>query len=106
MKNFVKIGVGVIASLSSFYAFSDETIQITVVATDKAAAVGYLVDGKRLGGLGKTYSGHGPSNKEYSFGFRKSAFRGEDIPCGSLVLNKSSKVRLVMKGDRCFSVIN
>lgn len=105
-KNFIKIILGLIGSLCSLQLVAEDTIRVTVIATDQAAAVGYLVEGKRTGGLGKSYSGHGPINKIYSFGYRKSAFRGNDIPCGSLVLNKSSEVKLVVKGDRCYSVIN
>jgi hypothetical protein len=105
-RNFIKISMGIIASIGSFYVFAEDTIRITVIATDKAAAVGYLVEGKRTGGLGKTYSGQGPVNKKYSFGYRKSAFSGSDISCGSLVLNKSSEVKLVVKGERCISVVN
>ena len=104
--NFVKMSAVIMASLGSFHVFATDSIQITVIAMDKAAAVGYLVDGKRIGGLGKTYSGHGPMNKKYSFGYRKRVFGGTDISCGSLVLNKDSKVKLVIKGEQCYSVIN
>lgn len=104
--NFLKINAVVIASLCSFQVIATSTIQVTVMATDKAAAVGYLVEGKRLGGLGKSYLGHGPVNKKYSFGYRKSAFSGVDISCGSQVLNKDSKVQLVVNGEECHSVVN
>lgn len=105
-KIFLNLSIGIIASLSSYHLFAGDTIQVTVTAIDKAAAVGFLVDGRRIGGLGKTYSGHGPINKKYSFGYRTSAFSGVDIPCGSTVLNKNSKVKLIIKEGQCHSLVN
>lgn len=88
------------------FATSEEMIEITVIATDKAAAVGYLVEGKKSGGLGKIYSGKGPTNKQYFFGYREKILAGKDVRCGSIVLNKSSKVQLITKGEHCYTLIN
>ena len=105
-RNFIKASIAMVGALGSLHVFADDLIQITVTATDKAAAVGYLVEGKKTGGLGRTYSGKGPVNKEYSFGYRKRAIGGSDISCGTLILNKNSKVQLVTQGDQCHSVVN
>ncbi|RUR07230.1 hypothetical protein ELY15_12365 [Legionella sp. km772] len=104
--NFIKTLLALFVTLFSGQNFADDLIEITVVATDKAMAVGYLVEGKKLGGLGKTYSGKGPVNKQYFFGYRKNALSGRDISCGSVVLNKSTKVQLVTKGKQCYAIVN
>lgn len=104
--NFMKTSIALFATLFSYQIFAEDLIEITVTATDKAMAVGYQVEGKKLGGLGKRYSGKGPINKEYFFGYRKNALSGRDIPCGSVILNKSTKVQLVTKGDHCYTVVN
>jgi hypothetical protein len=105
-RNFIKNSLVVIGTFGSLHVFAEDWIQITVVATDKAAAVGFFVEGKKAGGLGKTYSGKGPVNKEYSFGYRNRVIGGDDIPCGTLFLNKNSQVKLVTKGEQCHSIIN
>ena len=94
-----------ITAYSSFSFAENIQIEVKVVATEKAAAVGYLVEGKSSGGLGAAYSGRGPSNKRYKFGYRKKLF-GEDITCGIAVLNKSTKVQIVVKGDSCYTIYN
>lgn len=102
--NFTKAWV---LSLSFFFTangFAEDIIEITVTMADKAAAVGYLVEGKRVGGLGKSYSGKGPVHKIYSFGYRKNALTGADIPCGSLTLDKNTKVTLVTQGEQCLVI--
>ena len=104
--NFIKTLLDLFVTVFSGYSFADDIIEVTVEATDKALAVGYQVEGKKLGGLGKTYSGKGPVNKQYFFGYRKSVMSGRDISCGSVVLNKSTKVQLVTKGEKCYTVVN
>src|SRR5207253_10007681 len=42
---------------------------------------------------------------KYSFGYRQNAFIGQDIPCGSVLLNKNTKVQLVTKGKHCYSLV-
>jgi hypothetical protein len=95
----------IINTLLCWQAHADDTIKVTVTATGKAMAVGYQVEGARLGGLGKTYSGQGPVNKKYSFGYRKYAL-GADIACGSIILSKNSMVKLVSKGEQCYTEVN
>ena len=102
--DFRKVFV-IISSLCFGQVFGNDMIQITVTATEKAMAVGYQVEGKKLGGLGKSYSGQGPINKKYLFGYRKSAM-GRDITCGSLILDKDSEVKLITKGEQCQIVVS
>ena len=105
-RNFVKTFIAFFITVFACNSFADDVIEVTVIATDKAMAVGYLVEGKKLGGLGKSYSGKGPVNREYFFGYRKNPFNGRDISCGSIVLKKNTKVQLVTKGEQCITVVN
>lgn len=79
-----------------------ETINITVTIHAKdVAGVGYSVEGKESGEAGNSHSGVGPSNKTYSFGYRKRPKLDENIPCGSTQLTKDSKVTLIVEGEHC-----
>ncbi len=92
--------------LFSLSAFADDIIHITVKTTETTAAgIGYLVEGKAAGGLGKTYTGQGTKNKQYVFGYRKSLVTGTNIFCGTRVLTKDSTVTLVTKGEKCQVVV-
>ena len=96
----------IIIMLFSLQAFAENTITITVKTNEKtAAAIGYTVGGKDSGGPGKSYTGQGPKNKKYVFGYRKNSVKGTDITCGTLTLTKSSNVFLITKGNKCRCVI-
>ncbi|PJD93040.1 MAG: hypothetical protein CK423_08040 [Legionella sp.] len=84
-----------------------DTIHVTVSidATANAAGIGFSVDGKETGGAGSSYTGVGPANKEYSFGYRKGLKTSENISCGTLTLTKDSKVTLVADGASCRSSV-
>jgi hypothetical protein len=87
----------------SLYA---ESVSVTVKTNEKKAfAVGYQVEGKSSGAIGKTYLGKGPKNKKYFFGYRRNLFYGENISCGSLILSKNTTVILVHKDKECHCVI-
>ena len=75
-------------------------ISVTTNAED-VAGIGYSVDGKELGGAGSSYTGEGQKNKNHLFGYRKQSNINENIKCGTKLLNKDSKVRLVVDGDAC-----
>ena len=105
MKMDFRTALITISTLFFWQAHAEDMIKVTVIATGKAMAVGYQVEGKRVGGLGKSYSGKGPVNKKYSFGYRKHPI-GADISCGSLTLGKSSNVKLVTNGEQCYTEIN
>lgn len=105
MKRSLKYFGNVIVILFSLQAFAEDTIKVTVSATDKtAAALGFTVDGKKSGGPGASYSGEGPKNKEYHFGYRKDNVKGPNIPCGSLTLTENSNVTLTTDGEKCHCV--
>ncbi|HHF7365207.1 TPA: hypothetical protein ACPSKY_000300 [Legionella bozemanae] len=83
-----------------------ETIRITVTTNDQTAAgIGYMVNGKKTGGPGKFYTGNGPKNNKYFFGYRKKSAQGRDVSCGSHNLTKDSYVILLAKGNRCRSIV-
>jgi hypothetical protein len=104
--NFVKAFIITSSELCSLSVFADTLIEVEVIATDKVAAIGYLVEGQKSGGLGKRYAGTGPMNKKYTFGYRKKVIGGEDITCGTLVLNKNARVKMVVKDEQCYTLID
>ncbi|MDI1351370.1 MAG: hypothetical protein PSV35_01155 [bacterium] len=106
LKHYIQTLSTIFLYLMSVSSFGEDTIKI-IVKTDEraAAAIGYSVGGKALGGLGKTYVGKGPKNQQYAFGYRKDLFRGIDVSCGVLTLNDNAKVVLITKGKVCRSVI-
>ncbi|KTD11750.1 hypothetical protein Lgra_1208 [Legionella gratiana] len=95
-----------LSSLTIFFSsteiFANDTIRVHVKTNEKTtAALGFVVEGKKSGTAGKSYSGKGPSNKKYVFGYRKHTPFGADIICGSTTLTKDSTVTLVVLGDNC-----
>ncbi|KTD67634.1 hypothetical protein Lsan_0293 [Legionella santicrucis] len=87
--------------------FANDTIRVHVKTNEKtAAALGFVVEGKKSGTAGKSYSGRGPSNKKYVFGFRKHTVFGDDVICGSKTLTKDTTVTLVVLGDNCSIIID
>ncbi|MGV3740414.1 MAG: hypothetical protein ACO1N3_03895 [Gammaproteobacteria bacterium] len=81
-------------------------IKVKVHTNEKnAVGIGCKVEGKKLGGPGSVYICKGPKNTEYLFGYRDS-FKGPDIHCGSLTLDKDSDVTLVVKDGECQIVVN
>lgn len=88
--------------VSATEIFADDTIRIHVKTNERtAAALGFVVDGKKSGNAGKSYAGKGPTNKKYVFGYRKHSVFGTDVICGSRTLTKDSTVTLVVLGDNC-----
>jgi hypothetical protein len=95
-----------ICFIGSSCVFGANTIEVTVTTNDQTAAgIGYAVNGKRIGGSGKTYTGKGPINSVYSFGYRKNSANGKDVFCGSHTLTKNSQVFLIVKGNKCRSIV-
>jgi hypothetical protein len=92
--------------IGSSYAFNAGTINVTVSTNDSTAAgIGYSVNGKKIGGAGKTYTGKGPVNGNYAFGYRKHSAQGKNVSCGSHTLTKDSQVFLITNGNKCRSVV-
>jgi len=107
MRNGIKYFSILVVILFSLQSFAEDTVKITVSTTEKtAAAIGFTVDGKESGGSGQSYSGEGPKNKEYKFGYRKDSVKGLNISCGSLTLSENSNVTLTTEGDKCLSVVS
>lgn len=97
MKRVLICGTLVLLSLQS----NAETIQVKVNTKEKnVAALGFSVEGRESGSPGRFYSGKGPKNKEYRFGYRRALY-SKNITCGSLVLTKDSLITLVIKEDQC-----
>lgn len=102
-KRYIKLFSSIVIVLFSLQSFAANTITVTVKTTEKTATgIGYSVDGKEIGGPGKSYTGKGPKNKKYLFGYRKKAV---DVSCGAYTLTKNSSVTLVSKGNKCHSVV-
>lgn len=107
IKHFIQYAAWVLITLVSVQVYADDKIKISVDTGEQSvAAIGFTVDGRNSGGPGKSYTGKGPKNKEYKFGYRKDLLRGTDIPCGRATLSKDSHVTLVVKEDTCSHVVN
>ncbi|MDR3442054.1 MAG: hypothetical protein P4L65_03465 [Legionella sp.] len=92
-------------SLQTFAA--GKRISVSVQTAERSAAgIGFSVNGRNTGGAGRSFTGKGPQNSRYLFGFRQNSVSGKNVACGSLTLNKNSRVTLVYKGGRCRSVLN
>ncbi|MBL7479379.1 hypothetical protein [Legionella bononiensis] len=92
-------------SLFSIHAFAADTIKITVKTMEKnAVAIGFTVDNKEFGTLGKSYSGRGPKDKEYYFGYKKDSLFGDNISCGSLTLTQDSTIVLMVQDNKCYNI--
>lgn len=102
----IKCSIGVFFALISFCASAADTIKITVKTNADAAAIGFEVGGNKSGGLGKSYSGKGPSNKEYSFGFKKGTIFGDSIYCGTLLLDQNCSINLIYQDNKCIAVLS
>ncbi|MFT4059935.1 MAG: hypothetical protein QM652_10350 [Legionella sp.] len=106
-RNSIKLLSGLSIVFFSLTASATNTITVTVKTTEKSvAALGYAVEGKRLGGAGKSYTGKGPANHTYLFGYRKRLAYGDDFSCGSQVLTKDSTVTLVTDGEHCSIIVD
>lgn len=93
--------------MSTNTVVAGETIVVTVKTKEKkAAAIGYSVDGRDYGTLGSSYTGKGPANKEYHFGYKTGIIFGENIDCGYLTLTENSTVILISQDNRCVSILN
>lgn len=90
----------------SAQAFATDTIKVTVQTKEKkAVAIGYTVEKNQFGGLGNSFTGTGPINKEYLFGYRKDSIFGDNISCGSLTLTHDSTIILIKQDKKCQSII-
>jgi hypothetical protein len=92
-------------ALFSIQAFAADTIKITLKTQEKnAVGIGFTIDDKQFGTLGKTLVTKGPKDKEYHFGYKKDSLFGENIDCGSLFLTQDSTIVLVNQDNKCISI--
>ncbi len=95
----------IFASLFSMQVSAADIIKVTVKTSEKAAvAIGFTVEAREFGTLGKTYKGKGPVNKEYRFGYKKDSIFGDNVDCGSLTLTKDSTIILIKQDNKCTSL--
>ncbi|BCA96629.1 hypothetical protein TUM19329_29900 [Legionella antarctica] len=107
MRHSIKTYILVIITLFSIPAFAENTISITVKTNEKSAfAIGYFVGGEAKGSMGKSYSGKGPKNKKYLFGYKKKFINGNNVYCGAQILTQNSAVTLITEGSKCHIAIN
>lgn len=103
--NIKALGCAVLV-LSAMQTFAGETIKVTVKTKDKkAAAIGFSVEKKESGSLGKSYTGKGPKDKEYQFGYKLDSVFGPSVYCGALVLTQNSVVNLIKQDGQCQSIL-
>ena len=89
------------ASLS----YASEYIKVRVhTEVSNAAAIGFRAAGAEQGGLGRTYSGWGPKNEQYQFGYREDHAFGRNVDCGSLYLTVNQAVTLIKDGEHCIAM--
>ncbi|WP_058533469.1 hypothetical protein [Legionella saoudiensis] len=103
MKKLI-IGFCLMGSSAVFAASNMITVAVTT-NDPTSAGIGFAVNGKKIGGAGKSYTGKGPANSTYSFGYRSHSAEGKDIPCGSHTLTRDSQVFLMVKGNKCRSIV-
>lgn len=106
MKRTFVILLFVLSVCQSNQGFASDKITIEVF-TDykKAAAIGFKVNDKQHGSLGKHTKGSGPADQTYFFGMKRGSVFGKNINCGSLRLSKNSKISLVLTDEVCLPQI-
>jgi len=112
MKGFVRFGLLALLVLgfSSTTFAKDKTgkIQVTVMVEKKIGkiyhvfAIGFSVNNKDRGSLGRSTKKSGPANAKYAFGFKGTA---GSISCGTAVLKRDSVVLLYFKNKRCINKV-
>lgn len=74
-------------------------VQLTAPDNVRVFAVGFSVDSKNRGSLGKSTSKSGPAGSQYAFGFKMRS--GLKVSCGTATLSQDSLVKLVYDGQQC-----
>lgn len=107
MKKLTKHISCLILALSAFHANAGKNIKVTVKTSEKnAAAIGFTVDNRNSGSLGRNHTGEGPKGMLYRFGYKKHTPFGDNISCGSMILTENSTVTLLLQGDQCISILS
>lgn len=93
------------ASLFSVQVMAADVIKVIVKTSERnAVAIGFTVDSREFGTLGKSYTGRGPVNKEYRFGYKKDSLFGDNVDCGKLTLTKDSTIILINQNNKCTTI--
>ncbi|MDX1902343.1 MAG: hypothetical protein SFW66_10160 [Gammaproteobacteria bacterium] len=96
-----------IALFFMFFSLASYAIQVDVQSTSKdVAALGFTVDGKNHGSMGKKYHATGMPVGVYSFGIRANSIFGKDVACslngqGSVTLQRDTTAVLDYDGNQC-----
>lgn len=106
MRNKLKILLGFFLS---FFILNCYAIKVNVQSSSSGVgALGFTVNGKNHGGMGRTYSANGMPVGTYTFGIRAGgALTGTDVGCATssgkktVTLNKDSTAVLKYDGKRC-----
>lgn len=107
IKSTIKAISCAVLVLTSIQSFADETIKVTVKTNDKrVAAIGFSVEKKDSGSLGKSHTGKGPKDKTYQFGYKLDSVFGPNVDCGALVLTRDSVVTLIKEGGKCQGILD
>jgi hypothetical protein len=74
--------------------------------SQEVSALGFTVDGKNHGGMGRSYTGKNMPAGNYSFGIRIHGVFGTDVPCyvndkRSVMLNQDATVMLQYSNNKC-----
>lgn len=102
----MKIFSCIFIAFFSFSSYAEQNIRITVKTNaNDISGLGYIVEGKKIGGRGDSYSGNGPINKQYKFGYRTRLPFLTDISCGTQTLTRDSTIILVTDGKNCHSIV-
>lgn len=87
-------------------------IQVSVRSSSPAvSALGFQVNGKKYGGMGKSYNKSGLPSGSYQFGVRINGVFGTDVPCfgqgkKAVSLSKDTKATLNYSNNRCTVQLN
>lgn len=101
----------ILSAFITCFATQTFAIQVNVSSPSSVSALGFTVDGKKYGGMGKSYNKSGVPTGMYRFGVRVNGIFGNDIACFnqgkiSVFLTKDSDVTLIYNNNRCTAKVN
>ena len=111
MRNQFKFIIGFALA---FVIFNVYAIQVYVkTLSNDVAALGFTINGKNYGGMGKSYIRNNAPAGSYTFGVRVGGIFGDDVGCmtaqgkDSIMINGNTTAILTYKGKQCtVKVIN
>jgi hypothetical protein len=110
MRTSIKILLGIFIFLFSIQSFA---FKVTVQSPSKeVSALGFTVNGKNSGGLGKSYTKNNMQAGNYTFGIRINGMFGTDVGCksangkSSFSLKSDTVATLSYKNNSCLLKIS